>query len=134
MAYGVTVILTFLALVIFISQCGYVLVSGARRSEKPDTAGTKPLKFGFLLSLAFAFGAAGLPLTCVIWPSIGSLAWLIFPVGLLLSCGWLATIAVFIGRHRKQALWLLVGTPAALFWPLWIFTVSWACTTGRGCL
>jgi hypothetical protein len=134
MAYGFNVILTFIAILVFIGQCAYVLVTGVRRCDNLDTAGMKPLKLAFLLSLTLALGAGGLPLIAMLSPRLGIFAGLFFTAGLLLSCGWLATTAIFIGRYRKQGLRLFVGSPVALFWPLWIFMVAWSCTTGRGCL
>lgn len=33
---------------------------------------------------------------------------------------WLIILAISAVRFRKKALWLLIGAPLTLYWPLWI--------------
>jgi hypothetical protein len=41
---------------------------------------------------------------------------------------WLATFVVAVVAYRRRALWLIVGAPFVLFWPvMWIF-VARACS------
>jgi hypothetical protein len=44
----------------------------------------------------------------IIWKSI------------LLAIVWTAIVAVCLTRHSKNGLWLLVGAPLALYWPIWL--------------
>ena len=134
MAYGFTAILTFIAILIFTIQCAYVLIKGIRQRGNLPSGAVKPLKVDVALSLAIALGAGGMP-SVAIWlgQHIPEL-WVLFPCGLLLSCGWLAMTALFVGQYGKRGLWLLVGAPVALFWPFWIVALFWGCSSGRGCL
>ena len=134
MAYVFTVILTFFASLIFITQCAYVSIKGVCRRGEVPSAAVKPLKFRLILSLAIALGAGGMPSVALSLGQHITAVGLLFPCGLLLSCGWLAMTALSIGQYGKRGLWLLVGTPVALFWPFWIVALSWGCSSGRGCL
>jgi len=48
---------------------------------------------------------------------------------------WLATAIVSIFRFHKKALWMLLGAPLALYWPLWlIFNNIPACYWHGNCV
>ena len=57
--------------------------------------------------------------------------WLSLP----LSGMWLATSIVSIFYFHKKALWMLLGAPIALYWPLWLmFNHIPACYWHRNCM
>lgn len=45
---------------------------------------------------------------------------LMFWLSLPLAVIWLATAIVSIFRFHKKALWMLIGAPLALYWPVWL--------------
>jgi hypothetical protein len=42
---------------------------------------------------------------------------------------WLVLLVVALGNGRR-GLWLLIGAPIVLFWPIWFTVYSLACTVG----
>jgi len=54
-------------------------------------------------------------------------------ISLFLSAIWLVLFVVAVVQHGTNGLWLLVGAPLALFYPLAFFLVWWACRKGSGC-
>ncbi len=66
--------------------------------------------------LAFSFGAVA------------------FRVGLYVSAassiGWIGMLLAALVIHRWRGLWLLVGSPAALFWPVAVGFFMWAFRNG----
>ena len=47
------------------------------------------------------------------------------------SAVWLYLVMAAIKRHRKRGLWLLVGAPLALFWPIALLSTLIACSAAR---
>jgi hypothetical protein len=45
---------------------------------------------------------------------------LVFWLSLPLAGIWLATMVVSASRFRRKALWMLIGAPLALYWPVWL--------------
>ena len=37
-----------------------------------------------------------------------------------IAIGWALLLAFGLWRHKKRGLWLLVGAPTALYWPVWL--------------
>ncbi len=37
-----------------------------------------------------------------------------------LACLWALTLALSVGWLGRKALWMLVGAPLALYWPVWL--------------
>jgi hypothetical protein len=54
-------------------------------------------------------------------------------VSLWLALVWGALVLYGFFRFKKQALWLLVGAPAALFWPYIVAVIFWDCIYYRWC-
>lgn len=134
-AYGLSLFLTFVGGLGFIGEWAYTIAKGVRRKERLDSAGITSSNFGFVLSLTPAVGAGGLPTIATSLASrVPVLSGPLAIAGLLLSFCWLATAAVFIGRHRSHGLRLLVGTPVALFWPFPWLVMMLGCTIGQGCV
>lgn len=46
---------------------------------------------------------------------------------------WLTLLTVSVARHGKQGLWLLVGAPLVMFWPLMFGLFVWGCHHGDEC-
>jgi len=40
---------------------------------------------------------------------------------------WGVVVLVAVIRFRKRGLWLLLGTPLALYWPFALFMIVWGC-------
>jgi hypothetical protein len=57
-----------------------------------------------------------------------------FIAGLAASALWLALLIYGFGRHRRVAVWLLLGTPLALWWPTALLLLELACRFGDDCL
>jgi hypothetical protein len=56
------------------------------------------------------------------------------PWCLLLALVWVALFLFVLVRHRKRGLWLLIGAPLALYWPVAIVFASVTCAhSGRFC-
>jgi hypothetical protein len=39
--------------------------------------------------------------------------------GIPLAIIWAAILAFCVWRYKKRGLWLLMGAPLALYWPIW---------------
>ena len=52
-------------------------------------------------------------------------------VSVLLAIVWIVILAAGIHRFGKQGLWLLIGMPMALYWPVWFFIIVAACANNR---
>ena len=37
-----------------------------------------------------------------------------------IAIGWAMILAFCLWRHKKRGLWLVVGAPMALYWPVWL--------------
>jgi len=37
-----------------------------------------------------------------------------------LAAAWAAILVFCLWRYRKRGLWLVVGAPMALYWPIWL--------------
>ena len=37
-----------------------------------------------------------------------------------LAMAWALVLTVCLWRYKKRALWLLLGAPMALYWPIWL--------------
>ena|SRR5215472_9343669 len=37
-----------------------------------------------------------------------------------IAIGWAMILAFCLWRHKKRGLWLIVGAPMALYWPVWL--------------
>jgi hypothetical protein len=37
-----------------------------------------------------------------------------------LATAWAALFGLCLWRYKKRGLWLLLGTPMALYWPIWL--------------
>ena len=48
-------------------------------------------------------------------------------ISLFLSAIWLVLFIVAVVQHGMNGLWLLIGAPLALFYPLAFLMVWWAC-------
>lgn len=49
----------------------------------------------------------------------------------LLAISWIVILAVGIRLFGKRGLWLLIGMPMALYWPLWFLALIVACASNR---
>jgi hypothetical protein len=52
---------------------------------------------------------------------------------LWLTLLWVALVVYGFFRYKKKGLWLLVGAPAALFWPYVVAVIFWDCFYYRWC-
>ena len=43
---------------------------------------------------------------------------------------WLVLLVVALIGYGRRGLWLLIGAPIVLFWPIWFTVYSLACTVG----
>jgi hypothetical protein len=59
------------------------------------------------------------------WAAIGSLA---------ASALWIVPLAYGFKRHGRAAVWLLLETPLALWWPLALLMIELSCRYGDDCL
>ena len=50
-------------------------------------------------------------------------------VSLLLASCWLVLFAVGLFKLKRRGLWLLIGLPAAAYWPLAFFVLAWHART-----
>ena len=87
---------------------------------------------GSLFRTSLALAIAGCATPFILWkvsPDLGVL-------GFILSLGaaivWVVLVAVGFSRYRKSAILLLIGTPAAMFWPFLLFML--VCCSGGGSL
>jgi hypothetical protein len=51
---------------------------------------------------------------------------------LLLSLFWIGLFAVAMSRFRRRGLWLLIGAPFALYYPILYLLLAGACLFDRG--
>jgi len=56
----------------------------------------------------------------------------LFLIALPAIWGILVLLAIF--RYRLRGLWFLMGAPLAMFWPVLLGLLFWACAQGKGCL
>jgi len=49
------------------------------------------------------------------------------PLALPLALFWTALVIFALVRFRARGLWLLFGTPLALYWPVVLFMLAWGC-------
>ncbi len=75
------------------------------------------MKPRFLISLTVAL----LALILFEWTRIGT------AVSLALSACWVVLFVAGLIKFKKRALWLLLGAPFALFWPISLFLMLQAC-------
>jgi hypothetical protein len=80
-----------------------------------------------VLSVAVAILSAVLPLSFHYEPNL-TRSW-ITSVGLALF--WLILVVIGLVKFKKRGLWLLIGAPAALFFPFVLVMMFWACTHNR---
>ena len=81
-----------------------------------DARGTN-LSFSSALVFSFLFALVSLAAPQRRMPvAFHLMFWLSLPLAGL----WLATLIVSIFRFHKKALWMLLGAPLALYWPLWL--------------
>lgn len=73
-------------------------------------------------SLVVALAAFGTP-----WLSGTSNTGEWIPVVLPLSIVWVIVVLFALVKLRARGLWLLFGTPFALYWPFLLFMLYWAC-------
>jgi hypothetical protein len=86
-----------------------------------------------LLSLALAVFAFSTPWTV---PAITSASFALALVGAALTVAWYAILVASVHKYGKQALWLLLGAPFALFWSavFWLMAYGWyGCEHGADC-
>ena len=85
----------------------------------------------FVLSLLIAAASAGIPYFSETVRNDGALT---FMVVLPLSLAWLIVVVVSFWRFQWRGLWLLLGTPIVLSWPIAYFMIAWGCARNtRGC-
>src|SRR5258708_3648107 len=46
---------------------------------------------------------------------------------------WLVLVSVSIARYGKRALWLLIGAPLVMWWPVLYALLWWTCRHGYEC-
>lgn len=86
------------------------------RSDVNQNAASKPW-FRSTLVFSFLVAVVGLVAPQRRMPiDFHLMLWLSLPLAGI----WLATSIVSIFRFHKKALWMLVGAPLALYWPLWL--------------
>lgn len=99
------------------------------KANQPTTS-TKPW-FSLALVFSFLVAVAGLIAPERRRPiDVQLMLWWSLP----LAGVWLATSIISIFRYHIKALWLLLGGPLALYWPLWLlFKHIPACYWQRNC-
>ncbi len=55
-------------------------------------------------------------------------------VSLVLQAIWWTRLGALLKQQGKQGLWFLLGVPFALFWPVLLSMVWWACKYRNACL
>jgi hypothetical protein len=87
------------------------------------------MKARFFISLAMALLAFLLPRILFSHNGIAVM------VSFMLAACWIVVLIAGIFRFKKRGLWLLVGAPFALFWPVSLFLVVQSCAHNvKACL
>jgi hypothetical protein len=55
-------------------------------------------------------------------------------VSAALSALWFALVVISVAKYGKRGVWLLIGAPLVLLWPLVFVLFSWACRHGYECV
>jgi hypothetical protein len=56
-------------------------------------------------------------------------------VSVPLAFAWAVVLILSISRYKRRGLWLLLGTPMALYWPIWLLFNNFPpCYYSGGCM
>ena len=55
-------------------------------------------------------------------------------VSAVLAVFWHVLLIVSVHRYGKDGLWVVLGAPLALFWPIWFGLLWYACEHGADCM
>ena len=93
-----------------------------------------------LFFLSYAVAAFTFALPPVLF-YLGNKGWftLLYPESVIFSGDvllivWLAIFGVAFYKYRWRSVWLVIGAPLALLWPVWLGAVLWSCFSGGACL
>jgi hypothetical protein len=91
-----------------------------------------PARFGWLLLGSLAVGALAFSTEWTILPWMPSTVDFVL-INVALAAVWTGFVAVALLRYGKRGLWILVGAPLVMWWPLALALLQWACMHGAGC-
>jgi hypothetical protein len=93
---------------------------------------TQRLNFGIALTLSVLVAIVGYAIPSGQRPLNYSA---MITASIPLAIVWLIILGICVWRYRKRGVWLLVGAPFALWWPIWmIFNHFPSCYYSHNCI